>query len=82
VITRFTVKHGLPTRSILCYTQLNGRTSVSWVPITLNLTVHVVMYYYYFITTARPGVKLWWKRYLTALQISQVRCFRADRVAF
>jgi len=57
--------------AVLCYTQLNGRTSVSWVPISLNLTVHVLMYYYYFITTAFPGKKIWWKRYLTSLQISQ-----------
>ncbi|KAF8509806.1 GNS1/SUR4 family-domain-containing protein [Gautieria morchelliformis] len=55
--------------ALLCYTQLNGRTSVSWVPITLNLTVHVMMYYYYYATAG--GRKIWWKKYLTSMQITQ-----------
>ncbi|KAM0748392.1 elongase of fatty acids ELO [Meredithblackwellia eburnea MCA 4105] len=53
----------------LCFTQLNGRTSVSWVPIVANLTVHVFMYYYYLVTAA--GGKVWWKKYLTTMQITQ-----------
>ncbi|WVQ85742.1 hypothetical protein IAT38_007909 [Cryptococcus sp. DSM 104549] len=55
--------------AILCYTQLNGETSVQWVVITLNLTVHVIMYYYYYATAG--GAKIWWKKYLTTLQITQ-----------
>jgi hypothetical protein len=44
-------------------------TAVQWVPITINLLVHVVMYWYYF-QSAR-GVRIWWKKYITMLQILQ-----------
>jgi len=56
---------------LLCYTQLAGQTTVQWVPITLNLIVHVIMYYYYMRTALFPGEKIWWKKYLTMMQITQ-----------
>ncbi|KAG6842208.1 hypothetical protein C0991_000178 [Blastosporella zonata] len=55
--------------ALLCYSQLNGRTSISWAVIVLNLGVHVVMYYYYYATAG--GAKIWWKKYLTTMQITQ-----------
>eukprot|EP00158_Paraphelidium_tribonemae_P009541 Partr_v1_DN28895_c1_g1_i1_m34397 putative fatty acid elongase len=54
----------------LCYTQLVGRTSISWVPIGLNLIVHVIMYYYY-ARTAISSSPVWWKKHLTTMQIVQ-----------
>jgi len=54
---------------LLCYAQLRGRSTTQWVIITLNLIVHVLMYYYFFVTTL--GGRVGWKRYLTLLQIVQ-----------
>jgi fatty acid elongase 3 len=55
--------------ALLCYSQLGGKTSISWTVITLNLSVHVLMYYYYYATAG--GKRIWWKKYLTTMQIVQ-----------
>ncbi|CRL05708.1 CLUMA_CG018739, isoform A [Clunio marinus] len=39
----------------------------------INIFVHVIMYFYYFITAFKPELKksIWWKKYITQLQIIQ-----------
>lgn len=54
---------------VLCHSQLVDDTAVQWVPILLNLGVHVVMYAYY--AAATLGIHIRWKRRLTVAQIAQ-----------
>ncbi|XP_037505094.1 elongation of very long chain fatty acids protein AAEL008004-like [Rhipicephalus sanguineus] len=41
--------------------------------LAMNAFVHVVMYFYYFLATLGPRIRkhLWWKKYLTTMQIVQ-----------
>jgi fatty acid elongase 3 len=48
-----------------------------WIPLLLNTFVHIVMYYYYLLVCL--GYPVWWKMYLTDLQIFQ---FVIDIVSF
>lgn len=54
---------------ILTWNQMMEHSAPQWVPIVLNLWVHVAMYYYYAMSALR--IRIWWKKYLTSLQIVQ-----------
>lgn len=55
---------------ILCYVCLEVQMPVQWIAQWLNAAVHVPMYYYYLLTVL--GVKnIWWKKYITMMQIVQ-----------
>lgn len=53
----------------LTWAQQSEHSGCQWVPIVINLWVHVLMYYYYAMSALR--IRVWWKKYLTKLQILQ-----------
>lgn len=59
---------------LLCwvYLKFHPGYTVAFFPF-VNTLVHTIMYSYYFLATFGPAVQpyLWWKRYLTSLQIAQ-----------
>lgn len=50
-----------------------GADGQSAVGVCLNSMMHIIMYSYYFLSSLGPAVQkyLWWKKYLTTLQITQ-----------
>jgi len=62
--------------AFLCWLGLYDQLAIQWTVISLNGTVHVFMYYYYLAVSFNTDV--WWKKYLTTMQITQ---FCIDLVA-
>eukprot|EP01114_Cavostelium_apophysatum_P022692 TRINITY_DN8297_c0_g1_i1.p1 TRINITY_DN8297_c0_g1~~TRINITY_DN8297_c0_g1_i1.p1 ORF type:complete len:331 (+),score=60.86 TRINITY_DN8297_c0_g1_i1:32-994(+) len=55
--------------AFLCWLGLYDEQGIQWTVIALNGTVHVFMYYYYLMVSFNKDV--WWKKYLTTMQIVQ-----------
>ncbi len=54
---------------LMCYSWMQTGFSFHWWGLWWNTMVHCFMYYYY--AAALLGRKVWWKRYLTLLQLLQ-----------
>lgn len=54
---------------VLCWSQLLSESCLQWVVIIINLGVHIIMYLYYALHAM--GINVWWKRYITVIQITQ-----------
>jgi len=53
----------------LVWITLTTKFTLQWTDIVANAFVHVFMYYYYYL--AEKGVHVWWKKYITKIQIVQ-----------
>jgi fatty acid elongase 3 len=54
---------------VLVFVMLSNEVAVQWIAMTANCLVHVPMYYYYAMSSL--GYEIWWKKYITMLQIIQ-----------
>eukprot|EP01135_Chromosphaera_perkinsii_P000919 Nk52_evm17s153 gene=Nk52_evmTU17s153 len=53
----------------LCWWGMTEGLIFYWAPDMMNCMIHVIMYFYYALVTL--GIKPWWKKHLTKLQIVQ-----------
>lgn len=53
----------------LCWVTIIEGNPMQWADISANLFVHIIMYYYYYLT--EQGIRVWWKKYITTIQIVQ-----------
>ncbi|GAB0092073.1 Elongation of very long chain fatty acids protein [Sergentomyia squamirostris] len=65
--------------SVIVYSHLMTKylpVGISYLPLLFNSGVHVLMYVYYGLSAIGPAVQpyLWWKKYLTLIQIIQFVC--------
>lgn len=58
--------------SVYLYTKY-GAFTIAGFELAFNALIHVVMYAYYFLSACGPSIQkyLWWKKYLTTLQLIQ-----------
>jgi len=54
---------------VLVLVMLSNEVAVQWIAMLANCMVHVPMYYYYGMSNL--GYDIWWKKYITKLQIVQ-----------
>jgi len=54
---------------LLSFVMMDNGVAVQWLDITANVLVHVPMYFYYAVSSL--GISVWWKKYITLLQIVQ-----------
>eukprot|EP01118_Nematostelium_gracile_P018555 TRINITY_DN826_c0_g1_i4.p1 TRINITY_DN826_c0_g1~~TRINITY_DN826_c0_g1_i4.p1 ORF type:complete len:187 (+),score=15.11 TRINITY_DN826_c0_g1_i4:109-669(+) len=48
---------------------IDRRLVYTWVGMQFNTAIHVLMYYYY--ACSSLGIEIWWKKYITQIQIIQ-----------
>jgi len=54
---------------LLVFVMLENEVAVQWLASTANCSVHIPMYYYYAMSSL--GKNVWWKKYITKMQIFQ-----------